>query len=395
MPDTTTDPFDAALRRLADALVAEAPDAPRLPDDREIHRDILASAAPAGPTGRRHRVGAVAGIAAVVIVVAGVVAVTRGDGTDGPDNAVLADDAGLEAAPQRLFLDDWRRELPPHGEPVRLEVAGLDPRGSPRPLPGGGHLVVGARPVESSGEGRDEFTNRTGGLAVIDADGQITVERDIEPSTLVGVTATDAVLARQPQDHGGAPSGPVSIVAHDLATGEERLVREDVTFDPARRASARWAVVAGDLVTVEASHRTEPLDDDVSTVVPGSSECVLQVVDLATGQDAERPLDIGCMSVFGLQASPDGSRAAVAYEAGAPLESEVRFAVIDLPTGAVVHDQLLGQNVDCSVGSACPPGARPVDFQGMAWQDASTVRVAVAELATAFDELTVDTIPIG
>ena len=111
--------------------------------------------------------------------------------------------------------------------------------------------MVGIHPVEEPPpEGFNEFTDLTYGLAVVGANGQVDVERDIEPSTLVGVTASEAILARQSRDDRGQPSGPASIVTHDLATGEERLVHQDLTFDSDRRESARSVVVAGDLVTV-------------------------------------------------------------------------------------------------------------------------------------------------
>lgn len=393
MPDSVaTDPLDAELRRIAQALVAEAPDAPGLP----AGGDIDSVVARWGPSRRRLPVAAVAAAAAAVLMlVAGVLVVADGHDAGGPDAADLATDAGLEPAPQRLILDDWR-ELPLDGDPVRLELAGLDPHGA-RPLRDGGHVVVGIHPVEEPPpEGFNEFTDLTYGLAVVGAGGEVDVERDIEPSTLVGVTATEAILARQPKDERGQSSGPASIVTHDLATGEERLVRQDVTFDPDRMASARWAVVAGDLVTVEASSLTEPTGENTSVVVPGSEECTLRVTDLATGEEAERPLDLECRMVLGLQASPDGSRAAVAYEGGfGPAGPEVRLAVLNLPGGAVGHDQLLGHNIDCRAGGGCSPDARPIDYQGMAWDDASTVRVATRDLATSFGDLVVATIPVG
>jgi hypothetical protein len=103
---------------------------------------------------------AVVAAAAVLVLVAEVLALTRGDEAGGPDETVLAGDAGLEAAPQRLILDDWRHDLPLDGDPVRLELAGLDPHGQPRPLSDGGHVVVGIHPVgERPPEGFNEFTS--------------------------------------------------------------------------------------------------------------------------------------------------------------------------------------------------------------------------------------------
>jgi hypothetical protein len=395
MPDANaTDPLDVELRHIAHALVAEAPNAPRLLDG-----GIDAAVARRGPSRRHRPLAAVAAAAAVLVLVAGVLAVVRGEEAGGPDETVLAADAGLEAAPQRLILDDWQRELPLDHDPVRLELAGLDPHGQPRPLPNGGHVVVGIHPVEyPPPEGFNEFTDLTYGLAVVGPDGKVDIERDIEPSTLVGVTATEAILARQPRDESGQASGPASIVTHDLATGEERVVHQDVTFDPDRMASARSAVVAGDLVTVEASQLIEPTGEDTGVYVPGSEECTLRVTDLATGEETEEPLDLKCSMIRGLQASPDGSRAAVAYEGSRSSRTldlpEVRLAVVDLPDGAVAQDELLGNNIDCRAGG-CPPDAQPADYQGMAWDDASTLRVAIEDLAVPFGDLVVERIRVG
>jgi hypothetical protein len=398
MPDSVaTDPLEAGLRRIAEALVAEAPNAPGLPDGGIVDGAMIGP----GPSRRRRPSTAVAAAAVVVVIlVAGALAVTRGNDGGDPDEAVLATDAGLEPAPQRLILDDGRRELPlDDGDPVPLELAGLDPHGAPRPLPDGGHVVVGIRPVEEPPpEGFNEFTDLAYGLAVVGADGEVDVDRDIEASTLVGVTATEAILARQPTDDSGEPSGTASIVTHDLVTGEERVVHQDVTFNPNRRASARSAVVAGDLVTVEASQLAEPTGEEASVLVPGSEECTLRLTDLATGDETERPLALACSMVRGLQASPDGSRAAVAYESSLSSRTrdnlpEVRLAVVDLPDGAVSHDQLLGHNIDCRAGG-CPPDARPLDYQGMAWNDAATLRVAMLDLTASFGDLTVQTFPV-
>jgi hypothetical protein len=395
MPDpTATDPLDAELRRIARALVAEAPYAPGLPNNGRVVSLI------AGTTPPRRRPPWIAVAAIVVVgVVAGLLAALDGEPGDGQID--LATDAGLEPAPQRLILFDWTREtwreLPRGGKPVPLELAGLDPHGAPRPLPGGGHVVVGVHPVpEPPPEGFNEFTDMTYGLAVVGDDGTVTIERDIEPATLVGVTTTEAILARQPRDDSGEPSGPTSIMAHDLTTGDERLIRRDVAFDSERRASADWAIVAGDLVGVEATQLTEPTGEYGSRYIPGSEECTLSVTDLATGDVTETPLDLDCSMIRGLRASPDGSQAAVAYEAtftgGAELPV-VRLAVIGLADGTVHHDQLLGHNIDCRTG--CPPGTQSADYEGMAWDDASTLRVATVDLAARYGDLIVQTITVG
>jgi hypothetical protein len=393
MPEgSAADRLDAELRRIAQALVADAPSVPDLPVDRDIDGVVTPQRAfrPGRPVA--------AGVAALVVVAVGVVAVVRGDDAGDPDETMLAADAGLEPAPQRLILNDSRRELPPDGDPVPLELGGLDPKGRPRPLPDGGHVVVGAHPVQDPPEGFNEFTDLTYGLAVVGADGELEVERDIERSGLLGVTATEAILGRQPRDERGNPAGRASIVAHNLATGEERVVRRDDALDADRVASAASTLVAGDLVTVEASARTEQTGGNMRVVVPGSEECTLRITDLATGEQAEESLDLECRTVWGVQASPDGSRLAVAYEshrfAGNTLIPEIRVVVVDLPDGAVEHDELLGNNMNCRAGG-CPPGIRPVDYQGMAWDDASTLRVAVVDPAVPFSQPVGERLAVG
>jgi hypothetical protein len=407
MPDhtTTTDPLDAELRRIAQALVAEAPEVPVLPGSRDGQVEVDLLRPPRRPS-RRRPVVAVGGVAAAVLaLVAGVIATAHNGGEGGEGGAdgevTLAADAGLEPAPQRLLLDGGPSELLPDGEVVPLELAGLDPHGPPRFLPDGGHVVVGVHPVgEPVPEGFDELTDMTFGLAVVDAGGQAGVERAIEPSTLVGVTATEAILARQPIDERGRPSGPVSILTHDLATGDEHLVRRDVDFDPDRQAFSRTAVVGGDLVTVEASRRVEPTGAAGGVVTPGSQECTLRITGLATGDQTSQRLSLDCGTILGLQVAPDGSRAAVAYETtfdpigSPPSWPEVRLAVIDLPSGAVGHDQQVGHAVDCSPGRPCPPGLRPRAYEGMAWTDATTLRLATDDLTDSLDDIAVDIVPL-
>jgi hypothetical protein len=78
--------------------------------------------------------------------------------------------------------------------------------------------------------------------------------------------------------------------------------------------------------------------------VPGSEECTLRVTDLGTCEETEQPLDLECSVMRGLQASPDGSQAAVAYESSfsRPLHlPDVRLAVINLPDGSVGQDHCL------------------------------------------------------
>jgi hypothetical protein len=328
--------------------------------------------------------------------------VTRGgDGTSEPDYGFMAQ-AGLEPAPQRLIYDE-RQELTADGQVVPLELDGLDAHGPPRPLPDGGHVVVGIRPVsEPLPEDFNEFTDLTFELAVVGADGEVEVEHDLgnEQATLVGVTPTDALLIRQPEDDRGMKSGPASLVAHNLATGDERVVHRDVSFDPGTNAWARWAVVGTDLVTVAAIEHLPQTPEGESEEAgelpaPMRVDCTLRINDLTTGDDEERPLDLGCREVMGLQASPDGSQAAVVYDDADEMDGAATYlAVIDLPSGEVVHKELLGERSQCP-DTGCPPGAQNIEYHGVAWDDAATVRVALTDLTSTPEELVVKRIRIG
>jgi hypothetical protein len=400
MPEIT-DNTDTELRRIAAELVAEAPDAPPLTE--AVGADGLRPLAIRRNVRRRGpRLAVAAAVAAVALLAGGVIAVTRGgDGTSEPDYGFMAQ-AGLEPAPQRLIYDDWQNELTADGRVVPLELDGLDAHGPPRPLPDGGHVVVGVRSLsEPPSEDFNEFTDLTFELAVVGADGEVEVERDLgnEQTTLVGVTPTDALLIRQPEDDQGRKAGPASLVAHDLATGDERVVHRDVSFDPDTNAWARWAVVGTDLVTVAAVEHLSPRADEgeveeVEEVpTPMRVDCTLRINDLTTGGDDERPLDLGCQQVMGLQASPDGSQAAVVYQNADELLGATYLAVIDLPSGEVVHNELLGERVECA--PECSPGAQNIEYHGIAWDDAATVRVALTDITSTASELVVKRIRVG
>jgi hypothetical protein len=397
MPEIT-DNTDTELRRIAAELVAEAPDAPPLTD--ALGADGLTPlAVRPSPRRRGPRLAVAAAVAALALVAGGMIAVTAGDdGTSEPDYSFLAQ-AGLEPAPQRLIYDDWQHELTADGQVVPLELDGLDAHGPPRPLPDGGHVVVGIRPLaEPPSEDFNEFTDLTFELAVVGADGEVEVERDLgnEQTTLVGVTSTDAILILQPEDDRGRKAGPASLVAHDLATGDERVLHRDVSFDPDTNAWARWAVVGTDLVTVAAIEHLPPRPDEDEPWEPPPPtrvDCTLRIDDMTSGGTEERPLDLGCQQVMGLQASPDGSQAAVVYQNDDELVGATYLAVIDLPSGEVVHNELLGERVECA--PECAPGAQNIEYHGIAWDDAATVRVALTDITSTPGELVVKRIRVG
>lgn len=382
MPDPTLDPdLDAELRHIARALVAETPDEiPPFDDLADLAVPLVRpqdGVAPPTPLHRRPRVVLIAA-AAVVALLAGVAgAVGRGGPADDGDPepvSLIAADAGLEAAPQRLLLDG-AYELRPDGSVVRVETAGLDAHGRLRWLPDGRLVVVGVHATDELPEGVESEFDLPVTLAVLGTDGTVDIEREVEPSSLLGVTETEAILRRGPDD----------VVAHDLATGDERLVGHTPAGDPTDSVWQQPALVGGDLIVAESRQETEPYGDDGARMVPGTERCTLQRTDIYSGEREEHPIDLPCSAVIGLQVSPDGHRAALAYESpftDIDLPPEQRLALIDLADATVLHDQLLGHNVQCDPGGTCPGVDDQYGYRGMAWSTGTSVQVALEDLTS-------------
>jgi hypothetical protein len=403
MPDTTSGPtpagLDDELRHLALALVAEAPEAPgfaaladlrlrREPPEGPVER-------PAGGSHRslrrrdRRYAAAVGGIAAAVtlIVVGAVVLSTDGsDDGDGPAS-VLAADAGLEPAPQRLVLDGTV-ELTADGQLVDLEVDGLDGLDTAEPTiafrTDGSYVVVGVWPSDPLPEA---FNDLPFGLAVVGADGSVEAEHQIEGARLLGVAGDEAILFHRPLDAAGRNvTGPAELIAHDLATGDERPIAAD-TVDPDRLNAYTGAAVVGDeLVAIgpdEAAHPDYPHPAMPTGPAPENGSCVLRRLGLTTGEETETPLGFGCEG-RAMRISPDGTLAAVTYTTLFGLDDvpdstpEDHVAVIDLHDGDVVYDERVAEALGCTTHPAgCPDDAVPyLIVQGMAWTDGSTLRVA-------------------
>jgi hypothetical protein len=79
-----------------------------------------------------------------------------------------------------------------------------------------------------------------------------------------------------------------------------------------------------------------------------------------------------------MRASPDGTRVAVVYspawDGATDSMPEQRVAIVRVADGAVVEDALLGHDIECD--SSCGPEFRPFHFEGVAWQDGATLRLA-------------------
>ena len=365
MPDRgAPDRLDTELRRIAHALIAEAPAAPEsLPPDAVV---VRVHARP-----RRRHVYAVAVIAVVLIGLAGMLFLRTLRDTDDAD--VKVGQSPAATGPQRLILEGWPGEVLPDGSPVELPLGGLDRlglSGPPQPLPGGRHVLLGVRDVtpdvpvdEDAGfEGDPAFY-----LVVVNADGKVELEREVdvtdESVSLFAATPSEAILARTPREDGDRPRAPGRVVTHDLETGRERLIAE-LDIRPSRAD-----VVGDNLVVVQGS----PADLD-----PNGS-CGLEVIDLVGGDRIQHPLPTGCSEVLGVRASPDGQAVAVIY--GAVGETpEIRLAIVDLADSTIRSDELLGHNLICPP-TECP-SLRPVRYLGAAWASDTTLRVALFDLAT-------------
>jgi|SRR5262245_11360068 len=351
------DELDRELRCVAHDLVAQAPPAPaRLPAGPVV--DSLAAIP-------RRRLGrflpALAAVTVVLIIVAGVVLGSGWFGSTGVDQA------SVTAADRRLFLESWPGELLPDGSAVPLEMGDLSPRaltGAPQALPGGRHVVVSERNPSA-----DRATDRANYLAVLEADGGVEVERKVGSDTewigLLASTPTEAILIRarrglDADSYGSNPSGQGRIVAHNLATGQERPLPIPVTAD------SRSSVAA------------DAIGDRLVLAFPtGGGRCTLDVIDLTSLGWSRVAALSNCHKVRGVRVSPTGQFVAVVYGNLGPV-IELRFAIVDLESGLIRDDILLGHNVLCPQ-SPCG-GGRQVDYLGMAWENETEARIALIDL---------------
>jgi len=187
-------------------------------------------------------------------------------------------------------------------------------------------------------------------LAVLTADGSVERDREVrikgEEVRLLGATNRTAYLRRT-----------AGVVAHDLATGKERMVLPPSVLN--QPASAWFPVtdLTGDRLAVADGN--------------GSKGCTVRVADLRTGEPLPvRGIATGTCIAEQVRLSPDGRRVAVAYLRLS--ETEKRVAVLDLETGKTLADKPLGTRP--------VRDAETVKAAGMAWSDNRTVRVAVTEL---------------
>ncbi|HEV8526697.1 MAG TPA: hypothetical protein VGS60_03970 [Actinomycetes bacterium] len=140
-----------------------------------------------------------------------------------------------------------------------VDRLGLD--GMPQPLPGGRFVVLGVRDLSAGSPGEAPVH----ALTVVNADGTVEMEREVQQASLLAAAPNAAILGR----HEG---GETRIVMHALQSGQERLVaKTDLEVSSADVAGNRLAVVgpyasgpspAGscrlDLIDLVSGHRTTP-----------------------------------------------------------------------------------------------------------------------------------------
>jgi hypothetical protein len=291
-----------------------------------------------------------------------------------PDVATVPDPRG---AAQQLILEPWPGVLSPDGTPRALALGGVDPlglHGAPQPLPGGGHVALGIDDVSPVGrpEGFNEFTDSRYLLVVVDADGEVAVEREVprtggESVRLLAATADEAILARTPRNERAEVTGPTAVVAHDLDTGQERSIATDL-----RDGDVVPAIHAGSALSSTLVLALGP-DDDEPGSPSASAPCSLSAIDLTSGTQITHVLPAECAVVRGVRLSPDGARVAVAYTGGAT--EEIHLTVVDLGRSTPGGDVSLR----CDEPATCPADP-PVEYLGMAWDDDTTLRVALVDL---------------
>lgn len=343
MPDhDTSREEDAELRRIAHALVAEAPPAPAsLP--------VLKT----GPR-RANRYGRwlVPAIAAAAVAVAAAGALLISTVGEAPKTA---HHSAASPPAQRLFLNGWPEEVRADGSVVEVPTGGIDRLGldgMPQPLPGGGFVVLGVRDVSARSPGEAPVHV----LTVVNADGTVELEREVQQASLLAAVPNAAILGRY-------EGGDTRLVIHDLQSGQERLIaKTDLEVSSADVAGNRLAVVG-------------PYASGPSP----TGGCRLYLIDLVSGHRTAYQLPPACWETRGVRVSPSGEFAAVVYGVvEAVPEPELRLTIVDLADPAIHNDELLGHNVDCPP-TQCPD-IRPVDYLGLAWADDETVRVALVDL---------------
>jgi hypothetical protein len=256
-------------------------------------------------------------------------------------------------------------EVRPDGQlvPIDLDLPGIDSVREVVPMPDGRLAAIGVID-HLPGVEREDGPCVAGvdfPLLVVETDGSVSVSRDVhercQTLELVAADAETAYLVRDSQ-----------LVAHDLATGRERVLLDSAE---ALGAAGNHAVASGRVATI-----TDRLDG----CPPG---IVVRVAEFDTGVTSEHPVpEVPCGGLAGrMRLSPDGRYAAFSYLGGDERQYELRLAVVDLDTGELVVDRpVVGGAADdpnfALNGYAYSLTSTGGAIAGLAWDDERTLRMA-------------------
>ncbi|BCJ44117.1 hypothetical protein GCM10010168_09300 [Actinoplanes ianthinogenes] len=343
---------------------------------------------------RRHRkrqaAGAFAGVVVVLTAIGAGIGAWREPAPSATPTAATSQVVAPRAEPaQRLLLDgvagsyraagspvtlDGRElvgELAPDGRLITHDVVGADGWDRFVGLPGGGLVALGAHDT-MPGTDREDGTGVAGleiNLVVVGADGAVRLERDVrhpgEAVSLLTATGTTAYLWR-----------PAGLVAHDLGSGQERVLLPPATLDVRTNlfdGSLQAADLAGDRLVLAAQR----------------DSCVPRVFDTAArAAVVSLPLSgAGCRRVTALRLSPDGAVLAAAYESSA-VEHGFRIALIRVADGTVMADRAVA-------GTERKVQAKAGPQVIIAWQDDRTLRAVAVPVASGTHDLKPFTVSVG
>jgi hypothetical protein len=315
---------------------------------------------------------------------AGWVVAPSGEGTEiteyvGPQSGETAREAyeRLGDVPGAVGVLGGLAELRPDGEvlDIELDPPGIDSVREVVAMPDGRLAVIGIVD-RMPGVSREDGPCVEGvdfPLLVVEADGSVSLSREIrvmcETLTLLDADADTAYLVRDSR-----------LVAHDLATGEERVLVDSPDMLP---VIGQGSVAAGRIATVA----TKPADTGCQAGT-SAMRLVVRVAEFPSGATSEHPLpSAGCVEFAGpVRLSPDGRYAAIAYHRSTDdgdMQSELRVAVVDLDTGDAVADRVIVGADQRNEGVDLNPRSITSSYgaiAGIAWDDEQTLRVAWYEV---------------